>query len=219
MNAIQTMRKEWHILVIILLGYAILPFIWDTMPDRVPIHWNMEGEADGFAPKSWGLLLNPTVALLVYLLLLAIPWLDPKNRVEQDQKPMPIFRTVLPVLFVALHFLIVAGMLFESVDLNYLIYILITLLLLVLGNYMGTIKPNYFVGIRTPWTLESETVWKQTHRLTGKVWITTSLLLLATIPFVSLPIFGKLFFGAVLIDAIVPIIYSFILSKQLETGS
>jgi uncharacterized membrane protein len=81
---------------------------------------------------------------------------------------------------------------------------------LVMGNYMGNIRHNYFLGVRTPWTLASETVWTKTHRLAAKVWVSGSVLMMIAIPFLSIQISGIAFTVYIAVIALVPIVYSYL---------
>ena len=93
----------------------------------------------------------------------------------------------------------------------------VLILFMVLGNYFGKLRPNYFVGIRTPWTLENETVWLKTHRLGGKVWVYGSLIMLIAKFLLPMePFFIFIFIGFTLIIALIPIVYSYLLYKKME---
>jgi uncharacterized membrane protein len=153
---------------------------WQYVPDRLPIHWNLQGEADGYGGKFAGLLLLPLTAVGLYLLLLFLPRLDPGYRNYTNfATAYNVIRTSL-VFFMgvidAITLLLAWG---YPVDVTSAIAIATGLLFVVLGNFMGKIRPNWFVGVRTPWTLSSKLSWTKTHRLAGWLFIGMGVLIAA----------------------------------------
>ncbi|WP_041468329.1 SdpI family protein [Geobacillus sp. C56-T3] len=159
------------------LSLAALPYL----PDEVAIHWSASGEADGFSNKWLGAFLPPLLMTFLIMLMGVLPKFDPKKEsYGRFQKSYGIVNAALACFFLLLHIATLAYNLGVSVDIGRLVPLGVGALLIVLGNYMPKIKPNYFIGIRTPWTLESETVWNKTHRLGGKVFIVMGMLLMLT---------------------------------------
>lgn len=214
MNVLETLKKEWYILVILLLPYALIPFIWDAVPDRVPVHWNIEGRVDNYAHKSVVLYWYPLIAISAYLLILVVPVIDPKQRMTIDQKPLPALRLLLPLFLTGLYATMIMPAFKPGWNQNFMILLLVTLLLLVLGNYMRTLRPNYFIGIRTPWTLEDPEIWRKTHQLGSKLWIGGPLLLLIAAFFIPVEVYSRAFFVVVVAMALVPLVYSFLLFRR-----
>ena len=150
------------------------------LPAQVPAHWNMTGEIDGYGPPL-SILYLPLIALGLNLLLSLLPLIDPKRQ------NYPKFAGVYHMLrlILSIYFAGFTGILLYSathpgaLQVNALILAGIGLLLTFLGNYLPKIKPNYFVGVRTPWTISSETVWRKTHRLSGFLWVGGGLLMAA----------------------------------------
>lgn len=159
------------------LSLAALPYL----PDQVVIHWNAAGEADGFSNKWVGAFLPPLLMTGLLIFMSALPKFDPKKaNYSRFQKSYRIVNAALACFFLLLHIVTLAYNLGAPVDIGRLVPIGVGALLIVLGNYMPKIKPNYFIGIRTPWTLESEAVWNKTHRLGGKVFIAMGMLSMLT---------------------------------------
>ncbi|MGJ3204893.1 SdpI family protein [Geobacillus thermoleovorans] len=159
------------------LSLAALPYL----PDQVAIHWNASGEADGFSNKWLGAFLPPLLMTFLIILMGVLPKLDPKKaNYSRFQKSYRIVNAALACFFLLLHIVTLAYNLGVPVDIGRLVPIGVGVLFIVLGNYMPKIKPNYFIGIRTPWTLESEAVWNKTHRLGGKVFIAMGILSMLT---------------------------------------
>lgn len=216
MNLIKTLKKEWYILAILLLPYLVAPFIWDQLPNQMPIHFNLQGEAVSYGDTSKFVFLFPLIGISIYFGILLTPYIDPKKRLENDQKPLPALRLFLPIFINSLFILVVLAAIRPGFDQNFAIYLTVTILLLILGNYISTIKHNYFIGIRTPWSLEDPNNWKQTHRFTSKLWTGSSFLLLLISFFTSTQFFSYIFFAGIIIMAILPIGYSYLLFYQKE---
>lgn len=163
------------------LAYVLSMAALPHLPEQVAIHWNASGEADGFAGKWFGAFLPPVIMTFVLALVSVVPKLDPKKaNYESFQKSYGIFTAALALFLFALHIVTLAHNLGVPVDVGLVVPVGVGALFIVLGNYMPKIKHNYFVGIRTPWTLESETVWHKTHRFGGKVFVAMGVLSMLT---------------------------------------
>jgi len=206
------LKKDWPSLVILAAPFIALPFLWAQLPDQVPMHWNIWGEVDSYGSKTSGLLFLPFINILLYALLLWAPKLDPKERLAWDRKPLPAFRFFMPLIFLLIHIAVLAeAMGVDAMAEGRMVMLIVSVLLLVIGNYLSTIQPNYFVGVRTPWTLEDPEIWRRTHRLAGRLWVTVSALLIVLWLVLPGSVWRTLFFGAILIDTLVPLGYSYYL--------
>lgn len=202
--------KEIILWIIILIPLVYLALAWNGLPERVPVHFNLKGEADGWAGKTAliGIVFFMTVAL--NLLLLIIPYIDPKRKLEYMGSKYHQLRFILVVFMAALSvFLIYNATNQDAFQLN-ILFILLGGLFVALGNYFQAIKPNYFIGIRTPWTLESEQVWRKTHRIGGILWIAGGLIMIALALFPDSGIRQALFLVIVAVMVLVPVVYSFV---------
>lgn len=156
---------EWGLLGSLALMFAAAGVCWPYVPERIPIHWNLKGEVDGWGSRTTGLFVAPCLAVGVYLLLRFIPRIDPNSEnYSQFAKPYLIIRVITQTLLLSIHFAALAAALGIEVKMSLLISVLTGLMLIVVGNYMGKIRPNWFVGVRTPWTLTSKRSWVRTHR-------------------------------------------------------
>ncbi|WP_281637635.1 SdpI family protein [Flavobacterium marginilacus] len=166
-----TFRKELPIIGIVLLPFVYLAFIWNSLPEKVPTHWNYKGEIDHWGDKFSLIGLLFMLPVLTYVLLLAAPKIDPKKRIALmgGKFHQLKFFLVLCMSLLALSIIYITKN--QSFSSPNLIPVLTGVLFLVLGNYFKVIQPNYFIGIRTPWTLESNEVWKLTHNFAGKLWV------------------------------------------------
>ncbi|MEP6956694.1 MAG: SdpI family protein [Chthoniobacterales bacterium] len=154
--------------------FLVLLMVWRELPAQVPIHWNLAGEVDRWSPAFPGIFLGPIFSLAVVMLCRLLPRLDPKLRAYPGTRGrMPnvlrIFRISFATFFVALFALQLAAALGQSLPVSRVVFSAILLLLALCGNYSGNLQPNYFVGIRTPWTLESAETWHATHRTGGRL--------------------------------------------------
>lgn len=207
-------KKEWYNIILLLISFLALLFLWDQLPTRIPTHWNFQGEVNGYSSKTFGLLIVPVTNLIVYLILLYLPKIDPKKRISIDQKPIPVLRTLIVVFLTGIHGWIIFSALGAEMQSQSWIYLGLAVFFLVLGNYLSTIKPNYFIGIRVPWTLEDPDNWKETHRVSSYIWVSGGLLLIILFPFFELQTYGTLFAIIVTLLAIIPVGYSFYLYKS-----
>lgn len=199
---------------LIVMVFAFAAWIYPQLPDLVPSHWNSQGQVDGHMAKPWGVFLMPTLTLGIYLMFLVLPLISPHGfRMEQFGPVVRLFQTVM-VLFmsvVAVTALLAARG--DDVPVSNIALGGTGMLFLVLGNYMGKVRKNFFIGIRTPWTLASDEVWARTHRLGGWLFSAGGLLLM-------LGSFGhpdsSLILTVVIIVALIPVAYSFLLYRRLE---
>ncbi|MBD80819.1 MAG: hypothetical protein CL840_18025 [Crocinitomicaceae bacterium] len=209
------LKKEVLNLIILIAPMVYLALVYDRLPVKLPIHWNLQGEVDGYGPKYLMALIN----IGVYVLLLILPKIDPrKKNYDIFSTTYSKLRLMFVLFFSAITCVIITDSLGFDINMDRVIYIGVILLLMAFGNYMGTIKPNWFIGIRVPWTIESESVWKKTHRLAGRIWFWLGFVLLILSFFLSKPMLSQALLVAVAIMVIVPITYSY-LTFQKENHS
>ena len=156
--------------IFIAVPFIYLATIYNGLPQKVPIHFNFKGEADDWADKTMLFLLPAGLCLFIYFLMLIVPAIDPKKKIQQMGSKFFDFRLILTIFFSILSIYLLYVTKEGSIENPNIMVSLIGLLFVMMGNYFQTVRPNYFVGIRTPWTLENEQVWKKTHRLGGKIW-------------------------------------------------
>jgi len=228
-NAIQKinliMEKKftfWDVFAIIiaLLPLAYLYYVYNGLPAIVPVHFGADGKPNGYGPRSelfftGGLLSG--LSILLYLLMKYLPSIDPKKQVQYGQKRFQQIGMGLVIFMSALNICIVISAINKGFHSDKLIVSLMGLLFVFLGNMMYNIKPNYFVGVRVPWTLENEDNWRATHRLAGKVWVAGGIIV--TIERLVLPssVGTYIFLGCVFVMALIPITYSYVYFKQHQS--
>lgn len=208
------LKKELPIIAIVLLPFIYLAYIWNQLPEKVPVHWNSLGEIDRYGEKIELLLIPILLPLLVYVIFLIVPRIDPKNKLHQMGNKLQAIKTLMVVLMSVLALFILYSAKHQSFNNPNYMVLLIGVLYIVLGNYFKTIKPNYFIGIRTPWTLENETVWKDTHRLGGKMWFIGGIIVVLSSLMLDHKQNFTLFLIITTILALVPVVYSYIRFKK-----
>lgn len=201
-------------MLLVAVPFVYLWTIWNDLPDTVPLHWNVEGEVDRVGSKKELWLIPVVTTLMIYLILLAVPAIDPKRKIQEMGAKYQQLKFAL-VTFMSGLALVVLYMVKEGGEGSArLIFVLVGLLFAALGNYMKTVKPNYFIGFRTPWTLENNTIWEKTHRMGGMLWFVGGLLMVL----ISFLMQGRthfyIFMGITLVISIIPAIYSYLLFRR-----
>ncbi len=153
-----------------MFGWAA--FGWSTAPDRMPMHWNIHGEVDRYGGRFEGMLVLPLIALAVYLVLLFLPRIDPgRMNYANMAGAYAVIRSMIVAFLGAIYLMVQTIARGGRVELLNVLPFGLGVLFLVLGNVMGKLRPNWFVGIRTPWTLSSAESWNRTHRAGGWVFV------------------------------------------------
>jgi uncharacterized membrane protein len=206
-------KLSWLETVLLTAPFVVLAIYWNDLPAQVPIHWNFRGQIDGWATKTPGIFIIPLTALGMTALLRVLPWFDPRlRRILCDESVMPavlpIIRLALLLLLDTIFFVQIAVSLGRTIPGGRIIVSAVLLFFMVLGNYLGNVRPNYFVGVRTPWTLENPETWQATHRLGGHLMFFGALILLVGQFLLSERIFGWLLVASILLFAAWGIVYS-----------
>jgi uncharacterized membrane protein len=211
-----SVKKELPLIGIVLAPFVYLAIIWNTLPEKVPTHWNYKGDVDKWGDKYSLIALLFLLPVLTYVLMLVIPQIDPKKKIEMMGGKYYQLKFVLVLFMSTLAFIILHIAVSQDILSPNLIFIPIGVLFVALGNYFKVIQPNYFIGIKTPWTLESKEVWKLTHTLAGKLWIAGGLIIVITSLTIAKSVFIYVFIGTTAIITLVPVIYSYIKFKELK---
>ncbi len=209
-----------HAIVVVLI--ALIPllyagYIYPTLPETIPLHFNWEGKPDRFDHKSelwFPVILLSVVSIFVYLLVSNLSRIDPKKTAGQSPELYKKIAIVITVFLCAINLIIVHSAVSGSVQFSKLMLPLMGLFFSVLGNYMHSIKPNYFVGFRTPWTLENEDNWRKTHQLVGKLWVPGGILLMLLAFILPEKAAIIAFFTILLCIVFIPAVYSYLYFKK-----
>jgi len=167
----MNMRKSGIIIIgIILFSFIVSIYIYPQMPEKMASHWNAQGQADGYMSKFWGLFLIPITLVGLALLFTAIPRIDPlKANIEKFRKYYDGLVVLFFIYMVSIQFHVILWNLGIKISPNIIMPISIGILFFYIGVLCENAKRNWFIGIRTPWTLSNEKVWEKTHKIGGKL--------------------------------------------------
>ncbi|PIB34700.1 hypothetical protein BFP72_04395 [Reichenbachiella sp. 5M10] len=214
----KNFKKEGFYILITLLPILYLGVIYETLPEQVPVHWNIQGEVDRYGSRL-ELFIIASIGLFTYLTFAIMPLIDPKKKIQQMGGKFNQLRNLLTLLMTILTGVILYSIQHPSLSTVDLIFVVIGAIFFVFGNYFQTVKANYFIGIRTPWTLENETVWKNTHRLGGKIWFAGGLVIICTSLLFNAPFNMYAFIGITLLITLIPVVYSYVDFKRITKPS
>ncbi len=156
------------IIFLFVLGYSV--YQCPLFPDKVATHWNFNGQPDGYMNKFWGSFLVPIMNLFFFILFLVLPRIDPhKENYEKFKKYYDLFSLVLIAFFAYIYVLSLGWNLNGKLEINRSLILSFAALFFSVGVLTEKTKKNWFVGIKTPWTLQSDAVWEKTNRLAGRL--------------------------------------------------
>lgn len=213
-------KPTQHILLALILlaipfGYAA--YLYPSLPDSIPTHFNIKGEADAYGGKN-SIFLGPgimsVVGLFVFFILSNIKSLDPKRYKEQDDSMYKKFALFTVAFLSLISCIIIFSSSNQSVDIGKLLLPALGLSFAVFGWYMPKIHQNYFAGFKLPWTLENEDNWNETHKLAGKIWIYGGLIQAIAALFLPNEAGFIVFFSITVIMVVVPSIFSYRMFKN-----
>lgn len=210
------MPNKHRIFALILVAIALLlgTVVYSQLPQQMPIHWNINGDIDGRMAKPFGVFLLPLCALLTVLIFELIVRFSPKGyRVDGFTHVVGIIQNVTIAFLLVIYLSQILIALGYDISMERVVLLGVAGLFLLLGNYMGKLRMNFFIGIRTPWTLANEEVWDRTHRVGGWSFVFGGVAILASVLF-SAPT-GWLV-AIIIATSLVPVAYSFWLYKRLQ---
>jgi uncharacterized membrane protein len=205
------MRNRWLGFVIAVLAAGASVWAYPRLPPEVPTHWNLAGEPDDYSSRLVAAVLGPVMLVGLTLLFQVLPKIDPRGRnYEKFRDTYWLLVNGVMLFFGAVHLALLANAIGAPVDMGMVFPVGVGLIFIVLGNYLGRVEPNWFIGIRTPWTLESETVWRKTHRIAAWVFVLGGLVVVASalMPGVETEV---AFFATLMLAAAVPAVLSYVL--------
>ena len=202
--------RKWIPMALIAAAWAISAAAFDSLPDRMTTHWNIRGEVDGWSGRTFGAFGFPGLMLVVWAFCYWLPSIDPRR--ENYAKFRDTYDIVVATiigLMLIIHAAIIAASLGREVPIAVIIPLLVGALLVLIGNLLPRARPNWFFGIRTPWTLSNDRVWERTHRIGGRAMVIAGLLIAAS-AFTDPRVAAILIPVAAVAGAMVPIVYSYV---------
>lgn len=195
--------------IVILLPIVAGLLLWNQLPEQVPFHWNAAGEVDGWASRPVAVFVTPPILLVLHWVCVLATSADPKKQ-SHPEKVLHLVLWITPVISIFVHTLMYMVALGKSVRVEMVMPVFMGLIFIIIGNYLPKCKQNYTIGIKMPWTLNSEENWNKTHRFTGRVWVVSGIVMMLT------GFFGGfwIFFAVVLVMVLAPFIYSYILHRK-----
>ena len=213
MKLITFFKREIFILAVLIAPIVMLIANWNILPDKLPFHWNINGDVDNYAPKYVPIIMN----IALYLILLIAPKIRfrKQNEVGFSSSYFKL-RFIFTLYFGVLTVFIISNGLSFKIDASRFFSTSIFILFTLIGNYIATLRQNWFVGIRTPWTIRSEVNWRETHQFGSKIWFwggivgtLISLILPTKFLFIIMIVF-------ISIIGIVPVVFSYTNYKKLK---
>jgi uncharacterized membrane protein len=201
--------------IMVVLSWVITLVSYKFVPDKIPLHWNVYGQIDNWGNKFPGIFIFPGIILFVVILMKVVPAIDPrKANYERFIGAYQGFQVGVVAVLLSLNLIVLyASAINTQIEVDFIVKLLVGILFVILGNLMPKIKNNYFVGIRTPWTIASEDVWFKTHRLAGFIWFAGGILM-TMLAFIKGVVSAGAYFSVIAVVALVPVIYSYIYYKK-----
>jgi|SRR6218665_507740 len=207
----KIMKKLVWLFVLAPVIYLLI--VWKDLPDTVPMHFDLNGTPDRYGNKNelWAsVAIMIAISIGTYLLVTNIHRIDPKRYAKEMQDKYDKIAVTVAIFLSAIQLFVIYSAAHGVVGFAPgLIFAAVSVLFAILGNYMYNIKPNYFVGIRVPWTLSSDDNWRKTHNLAGRIWFIAGIvmaILCLTLPTTAATI---VFFAGIAIMTVIPVIYSY----------
>lgn len=208
------MRSRWFGLVVAAIAAGVSVWAYPRLPATVATHWNLQGTPDGYSSRFWAVAVMPIVIVGLTGVFSVLPKVDPRR--ENYAKFLDTYWLIANVVLAftgVAHGLIVANGLGYTVQVDRLLPVGIGLLLAFLGNYLTRVEPNWFVGIRTPWTLSSDAVWRRVHRTAGWLFVIAGLVVAAA-AFAPRRAFFTVWMVTIILAAGIPVVQSYVLWKR-----
>jgi len=201
--------------VLIAIAALVGLVLYAQLPDPMPSHWNAAGEIDGYMSRFWGVWLMPLTTLGFTLLLAAVPAIDPlKANIEKFRGLYNAFIIGFVVYMLYVYGLTLAASLGYLFNMTYMLLPVVGLLFIGISFLLEKAKRNFFIGIRTPWTLSSDEVWEKTHKLGAQTFRIGGALVIVS-AFLGESGFWLMMI-ALLVAALVPVVYSYVVFARLE---
>lgn len=209
------LKNEWFSWFTIIIAAIVGWWAYPQLPARVPSHWGITGQVDGWTSPIGHALGIPAMMLGLYILFLLIPIMEPRRKHFHESLGFyQIIRNFMMAfmlfLFLTTTWIALTG---QSWRIGVIVPMAVGVLFILIGNYLHQIKSNFFMGIRTPWTLSSETNWKKTHHLGGYMFVIGGLIFFTT-PLWPTPLNFYIPMIGISLAGLVPVIYSYILFRQ-----
>ena len=212
----MTTRTTSIIVLLLILGATVAGLLfWNQLPEQMASHWNINDQVDGYMPKFWGVFMMPLITLGMFLLFLVVPSIDPlKANIAQFREAFNLFIVLIVAFMLYIHGLTLAWSLgYTDFKMSTSMLPALGLLFIVIGFMLRKAKRNFFIGIRTPWTLSNDHVWDKTHQLGAVLFMASGALAFIGSFFGGVTAFW-VFFVPLIGSTISLVIYSYVLYRR-----
>lgn len=201
--------------VLIVAAFALSVGFYAQLPAAIPVHWNAAGAIDRYASRAFGAFLMPVIMLALAGVFAALPVISPSGfDIERKSRAYAgIVFSILLLLF-GVHVFMLLAALHVAHSITAVIPLLFGPMLIIIGNYLPKIRRNFFVGIRTPWTLADEDVWYRTHRFGGVLFVICGALLMTIGPLLPARAMAAFIVSMVVVTALIAVVYSFVIYRR-----
>jgi hypothetical protein len=208
--------KETIIWLLVIAPFIYALIVWKQAPSQMATHFDAQGHPNDYSNKAFALLIIPFVNLALYFILFFIPLIDPRyHNYRLFGSSYQNIRLLIHVLMVGFYVYAVQVALLNGNVNNKFILAGILIFLALMGNYLRTVRSNFFVGIRTPWTLSNDEVWKKTHEFGGKIWFYGGLTEAIIILFLPSAAAVIVMASTAALMGIIPVVYSYVLYRRI----
>ena len=206
--------RKWYPAALVAVAFLVSAILYPRLPDRIATHWGLDGQPNGWSSRGMGAFLVPAILLLVWGVMRWLPSIDPRraNYVKFQETYDLVVNAVL-TLVAGIHFMVLAIALGWPVPVGRIVPMGVGALFILLGNVLPRARPNWWFGVRTPWTLSSDQVWTRTHRVAGYLLTGAGIVCVAGAALSPRWTVGVLA-AAVAIASLGSVIYSYVAWKQ-----
>ncbi|MFO0703590.1 MAG: SdpI family protein [Patescibacteria group bacterium] len=200
---------KYFTLILILVTVVVTFYIYPSLPAKMPTHWNFQGNIDAYSPKLFAAWLMPAIAIAMLIMFELVPKFDPKKeKYKLFEKEWMIMANGIIIFMIYMHTIMMYASMHIETNIMKPMFVGMGILFILIGNYLSKIRHNYFIGIRTPWALESEENWNKTHRFASWTFVLAGIIVFLEAFFLWYA--SAMIFGSIMIAAILPIIYSYL---------
>ena len=207
-------RADIISLVFVITAITAAAVLYPSLPEQIPTHWNAQGEVDRYMDKPGGVIAMPAMALFTFIVMKLIPIISPKGfRTDKFSDVIGVLQVTLVGFMSVVAILVLLEARGLNVRINEMIIAGTGLLFVIIGNYLGKVRKNFFIGIRTPWTLASDEVWSRTNRIGGRLFILSGVIIWIG-ALLGLPLSWTV--GVAVGIVLIPVVYSYFLYRKIE---
>jgi uncharacterized membrane protein len=202
-------------IILIAAQFAASLYFYPSLPSVMPTHWNVYGNIDSYMPKQYAVWMMPLLVLFMFISFKIAPSFDPKkNKYQLFSTEWQILQTVFIIFFAYMQGITFYAAYNPSLIIMKPMFIGLGTLFILLGNYLSKIRQNYFIGIKVPWTLESEDNWNKTHRFASWTFVIAGIIVLVEAFFIWQA--APIVFGSLMLGSFLPVLYSYLLFKNKQ---